>query len=170
MLLGSLSASPYGTTALSTVGGNIQAPTNLTNLTSMASQDYANAQTFGSTMEGLSALQAGSRDYMNFLTQGMQGYSQASSSGVNPYVPSFSNMFEGYGDLNFGQKVGVINQGIQDVQGFFGGGGFTGDPNTTVIDTFKGGFTGDPDTNVLDFIRGGFTGDPDTNIFDSFFN
>ena len=166
MLLGSLSASPYGTTALSTVGGNVQAPTNLTNLTSMASQDYANAQTFGSTMEGLSALQSGSRDYMNFLTQGMQGYSQASSSGVNPYTPSFSNMFEGYGDLNFGQKVGVISSSVDQVQDFFGGGGFTGDKNTTIIDTFKGGLTGDPNTNVFDFFKGGFTGDPNTSIFD----
>ena len=102
---------------------------------------------------------------MDFLTQGMQGYSQASSSGVNPYTPSFSNMFEGYGDLNFGQKVGVISSSVDQVQDFFGGGGFTGDKNTTIVDTFKGGLTGDPNTNVFDFFRGGFTGDPDTNIF-----
>ena len=165
MLLGSLSASPYGTTALSTVGGNVEAPTNLTNLTGMASQDYANAQTFGSTMEGLAALQSGSRDYMNFLTEGMRGYSSASQSGTNPYTPSFSNMFEGYGDLSFGEKVGVISSSVDQVQDFFGGGGFTGDKNTTIVDTFKGGLTGDPNTNVFDFFRGGFTGDPDTNIF-----
>ena len=123
MLLGSLSASPYGTTALSTVGGDVQAPTNLSNLTSIASQDYANAQNFQSTMEGLSALQQGSRDYMSSITQGLSGYQRASDTGRSSMTPSFLNNFEGYGDLSFGEKVGVINTSLEDATKFFSKGG-----------------------------------------------
>tara|TARA_R100001163_G_C5068470_1_gene208851 strand:- start:10050 stop:18845 length:8796 start_codon:yes stop_codon:yes gene_type:complete len=151
MLLSSLSTSPYGTTAISSVGGNIEAPTNLTNLIGMGSQDYSNAQTYNSTMEGLNALQQGTRDYMGFLTQGMQGYSQASQRGVNPMIPSISNAFSGFGDLDTAGKIGVIGNTIGQINDFRSSGGFTGDSNTSIIDAIgrEGGITGDSNTNVI---------------------
>ena len=151
MLLSSLSTSPYGTTAISSVGGNIEAPTNLTNLIGMGSQDYSNQQTFDSTMQGLNNLQTGTRDYMNFLTQGTRDYQTSSSSGINPQTPSINNNFQGFGSLNFADKVGVIDSSLNKISG-----GLTGDPNTSIN---LGGF-GTP---------GGLTGDPNTSIFD-FFN
>lgn len=147
--------SPYGGDVLSgAIQNNVQGQS-LGNLTSIAAADAANAQNFASTMEGIAALRTGATDYSNLLSSGMRGYTSASQTGSNNFIPGFSNNFQGYGDLSFGEKVGVINQSIGEANDFFG----TDGGLDTLVGNIKGGLTGDPKTNIFDEIMGIFDRD-----------
>jgi hypothetical protein len=147
--------SPYGGDVLSgAIQNNVQGQS-LGNLTSIAAADAANAQNFASTMEGIAALRTGATDYSNLLSSGMRGYTSASQTGSNNFIPGFSNNFQGYGDLSFGEKVGVINQSIGEANDFFA----TDGGLDTLVGNIKGGLTGDPKTNIFDEIMGIFDRD-----------
>lgn len=138
---------PYGADTLSqATSGNIEAPTNLNTLIGMGATDYSNAQNFSSTMEGIAALRQGGRDYSDLLSQGARGYTSASQTGRNQYTPTFENNYQGFGDLGFGEKLGVITSEYDRFTGLQDRGGFTGDPNTNILN--------DPLGALNQFIRG----------------
>jgi hypothetical protein len=125
--------SPYGQGVLNqATTSNVEAQT-LNQLISMGSADYTNSQNYAATMEGIADLRSGVQDYSSLIRQGMVGQQQASQSGINPMMPSIYNSFEGYGDLNTGQKLSVIGDTFSEINDIMDTGGISGNPDTNVI-------------------------------------